>query len=182
MHTASPNTDLTTAAPPPVATVLLGWLAMIGVDLFLNAGILAPLYNWNGPFLLSPLEAFYRIPVGYLAFLLIAGALFWLLDRLGVRRGRDAALLAGSAGAVVWGALLLSVWSISTAEGSLLAAWWIGQTAQLAIAGYVMGAALSGARLRSVAAAAVAILLVGAISAAVLQSIGFAPAPIVING
>jgi hypothetical protein len=52
--------------PRPAGTVVLGWLAMIGVDFFLHAGLLAPLYDWDSPFLLRPDEAFVRIPIGYL--------------------------------------------------------------------------------------------------------------------
>jgi hypothetical protein len=56
----------------PVATVALSWLAMVGVDVVLHAGLLAPLYDWDSPFLLRPEEAFVRIPVGYLGFLVLA--------------------------------------------------------------------------------------------------------------
>ena len=165
----------------PVATVTLGWLAMVGVDLFLHAGVLAPLYDWDSPFLLSPADAFVRIPAGYLAFGVLAWALTWLLRRLEVQNGRDAAALGAAAGAVLWGGLVLGLWSISTAEPALLAGWWIGQTVELAIGGYVMGLLLGGARRRSVRWLVAAILLVGLATAVILQSIGYARAPIVLN-
>ncbi|MGZ6372817.1 MAG: hypothetical protein ACXWL8_05415, partial [Candidatus Limnocylindria bacterium] len=117
----------------------------------------------------------------YLGFLVLAVALVWLLPRLGVQRGRDGAVLAGGGGAVVWGALLLGLWSISTADAALLAAWWIGQTAELAVGGAVVGSILGGAPLRGVAWRVAGILVIGAVAAVVLQSIGYAPAPIVIN-
>jgi hypothetical protein len=159
----------------------LAWVAMIGVDLLLHAGLLAPLYDWESSFLLTPLEAFVRIPAAYLAFGLLAGGLVWLLSRLGARSPREAAAIGAAAGAVAWGALLLGLWSISTADPLLLAAWWVGQTAQLAVAGFVAGSVLAGARVRSVALGAVAVLLVGALVAVLLQSVGYAPAPITIN-
>lgn len=59
---------------------------MIGVDFFLHAGLLAPLYDWDSPFLLRPDEAFTRIPIGYLGFLVLAIGLAWLLTRLEVER------------------------------------------------------------------------------------------------
>jgi hypothetical protein len=154
---------------------------MIGIDLLLHAGLLAPLYDWDSPFLLSPQEAFVRIPAGYLAFGVLAGGLVWLVARLGISSAREAAGIGAMGGAVVWGALLLGLWSISSAGAPLLAAWWVGQTAELAVGGYVGGLALAGARVRSVAFAAVAILLTGAVVAVVLQSIGYAPAPIIVN-
>jgi hypothetical protein len=164
-----------------VATVTLGWLAMVGVDLLLHGGVLAPLYDWDSPFLLSPVDAFVRIPAGYLAFGVLAWALAWLLGRLEVRNGRDAATLGAAAGAVLWGGLVLGLWSISTAEPALLAGWWIGQTVELAIGGYVMGSLLGGAPQRSVRWLVAAILLVGLTTAVVLQSVGYARAPIVLN-
>jgi hypothetical protein len=158
--------------------VLLAWLAMVGADLFLHAGLLAPLYDWDSPFLLPPEDAFVRIPVGYGALLLLAAAMVWLLPRLGVQRARDGALLAGAGGAVVWGAVVLGIWSISTADPSLLVAWWAAQTAELALAGLVVGAALGGTRLRRLAALVGAVLVLGVAAAVVLQSVGYAPAPV----
>jgi hypothetical protein len=168
------------SVPRPLRTVLLSWLAMIGVDLFLHAGLLAPLYDWGDAFLLRPEQAFVRIPAGYLGFLVLAAALVWLLPKLGVRRGRDGSLAAGGGGAVIWGALLLGLWSISTADPPLLIAWWLGQTAELALAGYVIGSVLAGKGLRSLGIQVGAVLVLGAASAVVLQSIGYATAPLTI--
>jgi hypothetical protein len=164
-----------------IMATLLAWVAMIGIDLLLHAGLLAPLYDWDSPFLLSPQEAFVRIPAGYLAFGILAGGLVWLIGRIGMRSPWEAARIGAIGGAVAWGALLLGLWSISSADPSLLAAWWVGQTAQLAIGGYVAGLVLAGARLRAVAWGVVAILLIGAVVAVVLQSVGYAPAPVIIN-
>jgi len=150
---------------------------MLGVDLFLHAGVLAPLYDWDSPFLLRPQEAFVRILAGWGALLVLAVALVWLLPRLGVRQGRYGALVAAVGGAVAWGALLLGLWSISTARPELLAAWWLGQTAELALGGYVVGAALGGIRFRRLVVLAIVVIAIGVTSAVVLQSIGYASAP-----
>jgi hypothetical protein len=167
--------------PRPLATVVLSWLAMIGVDLFLHAGLLAPLYDWDSPFLLRPDEAFVRIPIGYLAFLLLAIGLAWLLTRHEVERGRDGALVGAALGAVAWGALVIGLWSISTADPALLVGWWVGQTVELAVGGHVIGSVLGGVRLRTVAGWVGLVLAVGAVSAVVLQTIGYATAPIIVR-
>jgi hypothetical protein len=164
-----------------IVAIALAWVAMISVDLSLHAGLLAPLYDWNSPFLISPGDAFARIPIGYLSFLVLAAALAWLLTRLEIRTGRSGALMAGGLGAVIWGALVLGLWSISTADVSLLAGWWIGQTAELAVGGLVIGAILGGMRIRSVAWRVGALLVAGAVVAVALQSIGYATAPGVVQ-
>jgi hypothetical protein len=161
----------------PIASIALGWTAMIGVDFGLHAGLLAPLYDWDSPFLLEPSQAFARIPVGYLGFLVLTVALLWLLERLSVRDGLDGARIAASVGAVVWGALLAGLWSISRADPALLAGWWIGQTVELGVGGFVMGSLLGGQRAR-VVAWRVAGLVVGiAVLAVLLQTVGYASPP-----
>jgi len=169
------------SVPRPVATAAQAWVAMIGVDLFLHAGVLAPLYDWDSAFLLRPLEAFVRIPAGYLAFGILAVGLVRVLPRLAVGDGPRGALVAGIGGAVTWGALLIGLWSISTAQPQLLAAWWIGQSMQLAVAGFVIGGAIGGARQRSLVFGVGAVLLLGVVTAVALQSIGYAPAPVTIG-
>lgn len=165
--------------PRPVGTVVLSWLAMTGVDFFLHAGLLAPLYDWDSPFLLRPDEAFVRIPIGYLGFLVLAIGLAWLLARLEIARDRDGALITGALGAVAWGAVMLGLWSISTADPALLVGWWAGQTVELAVGGHVIGAVLGGARLRALAWRVGLLLAVGMVSAVVLQTIGYATAPLI---
>ena len=146
-----------------------------------HAGLLAPLYDWGSPFLLSPDQAVVRIPVGYLSFVLLAITLVRLLARFGIVRGKDGAVVGGVLGGIVLGAVLLGLWSISTASPTLLAGWWLGQTADLALGGFVIGSILAGARVRRMAALVVAFVVLAALSAVVLQSIGYAPAPVVVR-
>ena len=68
-----------------ISSVAAAWVLSIGFDLFLHAGVLAHLYAEPSPFLLPAEEAFRRIPLGYLTFLVLSAALFWLLRRLDVR-------------------------------------------------------------------------------------------------
>ena len=129
----------------------------------------------------SPEEAFVRIPIGYLGFLILAVALVWLLPRLHADRGRDGALIGAAAGAVAWGALLLGLWSISAADLVLLASWWLAQTIELAVGGLVIGSILGGLRIRTAAWRIGGLLVVGVASAVMLQTIGYAASPIVLR-
>jgi hypothetical protein len=160
----------------PVGTAVAAWIATLGIDLLLHGGLLAPLYDWESGFLLSPEDAFVRIPAGYLAFLVLAAGLVWLLPRLGVRSAADGVLVAGLGGCLLWGALLLGLWSITAADEPLLLGWWAGEAVQLVVAGYLIGSRLGGMSLRTMAWIALGILVVGIVTAVVLQSIGYAPA------
>lgn len=157
-------------------SVAAAWVLSLGFDLFLHGGLLARLYVEPSPFLLRPEDAFRRIPLGYLGFLVLTCALYWLLRRLGIR-GAVAGLQHGvAAGAVVWGAFALGLYSISTITVAMLAGWWVGQTIELGLAGAVLGAAASGVPLRRIWAL-VAIVVIGCmVVTVVLQSVGFAPA------
>lgn len=152
------------------------WVLVLGFDLFLHGGLLARLYSAPGPFLLEPIEAFRRIPLGYLAFLVLTGALYWLLRRLDLRGARAGWRYGLAGGAVLWGAFTVGLYSISTAEIPLLAGWWIGQAVELGLAGAVLGAALDGVPLRRIwRVVAVAVLVCFALTI-LMQSLGFAPA------
>ncbi len=159
-----------------LSPIAAAWILSVAFDLFLHGGLLARLYVVPNPFLLPLEDAFRRIPLGYAAFLGLTIALYWLLARLGVRGWRGGMRYGLVAGAIVWGALVIGLYSISTVSVPLLAGWWIGQAAELGVAGAVLGAAAAGTPLKRiytvVAAAAVALV----IATIVLQSLGLAPA------
>jgi len=162
-----------------VATLLsiaAAWVLSVGIDLFLHAGLLAHLYVERSPFLLPAEDAFRRIPLGYLTFLVLTAGLFWLMRRLHVRGLGAGFRLGALAGAIVWGALVLGLFSISTARVRLLTGWWVGQTAELAFAGAVLGAAanrVSARRIWLIVSVAVVVLVAATVA---LQSLGLAPA------
>lgn len=81
-----------------VALTVIAWLSMLGVDFLVHGGLLAELYQQPSPFLLPPASAFARIPLGYLAFLLLAVLLVWLLLRLKLAGWQSGALFGGGAG------------------------------------------------------------------------------------
>lgn len=84
-----------------VKLVLLAWIAMLGFDFFLHGGLLAGLYLQPGPFLLPPLEAARRIPLGYVGFLIAAAFLVWIIFKINVRGWREGLV----AGAVIGGSM-----------------------------------------------------------------------------
>ncbi len=153
----------------------LAWLAMVGFDFLLHAGLLADFYTQPSPFLLAPDRAFALIPVGYASFFLQAVALVWLGSRLSIRRASSGFLLGLELGALIWGALVLGLASISTAPLSLLAGWFAGQSIELAIGGAVVGSALGGTRLRTVTVWVIAVVIGLVIMTVALQSFGVVP-------
>lgn len=156
--------------------VAAAWVLSLGFDVFLHGGLLARLYVEPSPFLLAPEEAFRRIPLGYLAFLGLTLSLYWFLRRLGVRGAFVGFRYGSAAGAVVWGALALGLYSISTASPALLVGWWAGQTVELGLAGAVLGAHADGVSLKRIWAIVGAAVVVFAAATIALQSLGLAPA------
>ena len=167
----------TNRKPQQLVTIgLLSWLSMLAVDFFLHGGLLASLYAKSSPFLLPPLDAFLRIPLGYLSFLLLAGLLLWLMVRLGIRGWRQGLIFGLQLGALVWGALALGLLSISTAELSLLLGWFLGQTVEMGLAGAVAGSGLKRQRLRVLFVRVLALFVLLVVVTIVLQNTGLVPA------
>lgn len=157
------------------STIAAAWMLSLGFDLLLHGGLLARLYAEPAPFLLPPDEAFRRIPFGYAAFLGLTLGLFWLLRRLDVR-GAAAGFSHGAAvGAIVWGALALGLYSITTITVPVLVAWGIGQAVELGLAGSVFGAVSNGSTLRRVWAIVGGAIVLCLAATILLQSLGFAP-------
>lgn len=156
-----------------IQLIVLGWLAMIGFDLFWHAGVVADLYGQPDPFLLAPERAFALIPVGYLSFLLLAVLLVWLAVRVGVDTARAGAAFGLKLGALTWGALLLGLYSIATAPPLLLAAWFAGQTVEMGLAGAVVGYGVAMPRLRGLFGRVLLLVFLLAVAAIVLQNLDF---------
>lgn len=157
-------------------SVTAAWILSIGFDLFLHGGLLAKLYLEPSTFVLPPEEAFRRIPLGYLSFLVLTIGLFWLVRRLDVHGSISGFRFGAAAGAVVWGAFAVGLYSISTAALPLLAGWWVGQTIELGLAGAVLGAAANGVPLKRIWALVAVAVVVFVVATIVLQSVGLAPA------
>lgn len=179
---AVPRGSPAAGRPHAASAVIAAWLLSLGFDMLLHGGLLARLYAAPSPFLLEPMTAFRRIPIGYLSFLILTVALYWLMRRLQVRSAWAGMRFGGLAGAVVWGALAVGLYSISTASPALLAGWWIGQAVELALAGGLLGAFFAGAPLRRLWMAAVIVIVACVVVTIALQSIGWAPSMKVAGG
>jgi hypothetical protein len=158
-----------------IQLTLLVWAAMIGVDFFLHGGLLAAVYVQKSPFLLSPMESFRRIPLGYLALLVSAGFLVWIMNRAGAEGWRRGLIAGTCIGAVMGVSLTLGLYSISTASPQLLAAWFAGQVFEMGIAGAVIGQGLAIDTLRNLTRVVILGVILLFVATIVLQSVGLAP-------
>jgi hypothetical protein len=175
------NAGLPSAPPldrslPKVAVV--GWLATLGVDLFLNAGLFAGVFFEPSPFLLAPEELFLRIPLGYLSFLVLAGVVTWLMARLSVTGWRAGARFGAVFGGLVHGGATLALASIATASVSLLAVWFVVQTVLTVVVGAVVGQCFVAASLRRLTLLVVVVDVVLVATTVALQSLGVVPTPL----
>ncbi len=155
--------------------ILIGWLAMLGVDLFLHGGVLAGLYQRSSPFLLPPMEAFRRIPIGYAGFLVAAVFLVWIEGAIGARGWRRGAAVGAAIGGAMWVSLGLGLYSITTASPELLVSWAVGQTLEMAYAGGFVGWALRETSLRRVFVVDLVACLGWVFLTFLLQSTGIVP-------
>ncbi|HSP62366.1 MAG TPA: hypothetical protein VLQ90_05220 [Pyrinomonadaceae bacterium] len=169
------NRDATISLKRVALLVTLCWLSMIGFDFLLHGGLLATFYVQSSPFLLPLEKAFRLIPLGYLSSLALAILLVWLMRRLDIRGWRDGLIFGVKLGALIWGAMVLGLMSISTARVGLLVGWFFGQTIELGIAGMFAGSGLNGARLVRVLMVVIALIFLSFLITIVLQSTGIAP-------
>ena len=154
---------------------LIGWFSMLGSDIFLHAGALASFYVEPGPFLLPPADAFLRIPLGYLSFLLSAFCVLWLMLRLQLLGWRVGLIFGLKLGAFFWSIQTIGLLSISTAPPLLLLGWFAGQTLELGIAGGVIGSGLNTASHFRLFLKVLAYVVGALVVTIVLQNVGMAP-------
>ncbi|MEX2160420.1 MAG: hypothetical protein WD751_00755 [Anaerolineales bacterium] len=163
----------------PIPITLLAWFAMLGWDFLLHGGLLARFYVADDPVLLSPLEAFQRIPLGYASFLMLAVLLVWLMPRFELKEGRAAFGFGVKIGALLWGSFVLGLVSIVRFDILLGAGWFIGQTLGLGIGAVVVQQAAAASNLKRVTFFVVLFFIVCASITVILQSTGLAPALII---
>ena len=158
-----------------IGVTLLAWVGVLGFDLFLHGAILSSFYTGESSFLLQPLEAFRRIPWGYLSFLIITIFLAWLIAKIEIRGWRQGIVIGGFIGGVIWTSLAVGMYSISTASPILLLGWLIGQTLEMAYAGAVIGQGLYLESTRKLTITVLLLTLGFIVLTFILQSIGLAP-------
>ena len=127
--------------------------------------------------MLAPMEAFRRIPLGYLAFLILAAGVVELAHRLGVTTmgaGIRLGLLLGGTLASTWALGLYSVATLSAQVAMTFAAIWL---VLLTVAGGVAAAGLGRTRVRGLALQVLGVDLIGAVAVIALQSFGVVPIP-----
>src|ERR1700675_5027093 len=154
---------------------LITWLAMLGLDFLLNGALFARMYQGEGGFMLAPSDAFQRIPIGYLAFLILAIGVVELVYRLRVRRMADGVRLGFLIGAVLaatWSLGLYSIASLSAQAALAFAGvWW----ALVVLASGVASTGLGHPSLRGLALRAGAFDVVCIVIVIALQSLGVVP-------
>jgi hypothetical protein len=155
-----------------VKITLLAWIASIGLDFFLHAGLFAPFYRQASPFLLVPERAFALIPIGYTAFFLLAILLVWLMKGLRIYGGTQGFIFGLKIGGLTWGALILGLYSIATAPPLLLVGWFLGQTIELGVAGAVIGYGFKQFNLRRLFVIVISVFILLLILGLALQNLG----------
>lgn len=159
-----------------IKVFFLTWFAMIGVDFFLHAGLLAFLYVEPHPFLLTPQQAFKFIPIGYLSFGIQAFILIWLIEKLSIKTFLMGAWFGLRLGAIIWGSLILGLFSIATAPLPLLIGWFIGQSIEMMLGGAIATNGLQSEQLRSLTFRVFLLVIALVIITIIMQNIGLAPA------
>lgn len=134
-----------------VQFTLLVWVALIGVDFFFHGGLFSRIYTQDSLFLLPAMDAFRRIPYGYLALLATSALLVWIFGRANVQGWRNGLLVGLGLGVVMAFSYTAGLYSISTASIQLLVSWFIVQILEISIAGVIIGHGLLSTNIRRLA-------------------------------
>lgn len=174
MHTVVPEQSRSVARR--LRLTLLVWLVMVGLDLLMNGALFARIYQDGGPFLLAPMEAFRRIPLGYAAFLILAFGIVEIASRLhlaGLTDGLRMGFALGGALAAIWSLSLFSIASIGAEVAAIFAVVWL---ALLLVGSAVAAVGLGRTSLRGLAVEVAVFDLACLVTVIALQSFGVVPA------
>ncbi len=155
-----------------VAITMLAWIAVIGADLLMNAGLLGPFLNWEQPGFLPMMKMFAYIPLGYAAFLVATVLLVWLMLRLGIRGARAGAVFGAKFGVVMAAAGLLGDLSIYAFSTRTLVCFAVDKAFYCIVVGTVVGAGLAAQRLRGLLLRVIAFVVLSFVVAITMQNLG----------
>jgi hypothetical protein len=145
---------------------------MIGVDLFFNAGLFAPLLDQESePSLLSDEQLFQRIPVAYFALLAAVVAAAWLSDRLEVSDTRSGIVLGVGVGALFSLMGVVYMWTAIEMTGVFVAAASLVLMAEFASAGWTLSAHRRGTGIGSKPSRVILIAVLLAVGGVVIQNL-----------
>jgi hypothetical protein len=159
-----------------LSTVLLGWLVSIAIDFFQNAGLFAKLWLESAPAFLPPEKLFQRIPLGYIAFLMLTILLTWLMVKLNLSGWKQGTSFGLKFGVIFEAASILGTMSAFPVSPSLLAAWFFGGVVKDSIVCTVIGSGLGSTHFGRLWAKAVVFIVVIVVVTLILQALGYAPA------
>ena len=114
--------------------------------------------------------------MGYAALLLMAILLVWLLPRFSFGNWRQALWFGLQLGALLIGAQMLGLVSITTIEPRLALAWFVSQTLEVALGAIVVQRAFEAGSLRRLTIQVAVFVLITFLFTIALQSLGLAPA------
>lgn len=154
-----------------VAVVSLGWLAYIGLDFLLNAGLLAHIIRWQQPGMLSAKQMFLRIPYGYLSFLLITVLIVWMMVRAHISGLRSGLSFGFKFGLLTGTAAFLGLLSILSIHPYDLLLWSAETLACATLLGAIVGEGLARKSLRRLTGFVVVLFFVCIILAVVIQNL-----------
>jgi len=158
-----------------VQVALVAWLAMLGLDFLLNGAVFAGIYQGGGPFLLAPMDAFRRIPIGYLAFLCLALGIVELTYRLGVSQAAAGLRLGLMLGAVAGVVSSLGLYSIATIEPMVALVFALVWFALIALGSAIAARGLARRSLRGLVIRVAAFDVFCVATVVALQSFGVVP-------
>jgi hypothetical protein len=118
--------------------VILAWISSMVVDFFLNGGVFASYFRSGDPFIVSPSDAFVRIPLGYTSLLLLILVLAYLIEKGSVSTINGGVKISLAYGFAVASSSVLGLWSIAVTPMSFLLIWFVDQIFELFVAGAVL--------------------------------------------
>ena len=150
----------------------ISWLAVLGIDFFLHAGLFAGLYTQSTPSLLAPEDAFRLIPLGYLSILLQIILLLWLIVSLKIQTLKEGALFGVKLGLLLGSSMVLGMLSISTLTWQFLLGSMFAQVVEITLAGAIIGSGLRAESLRNLFFKVIAIVILLLVLTIALQNLG----------